>query len=210
MKKVFDFNEEREFFGLLIDESTYQWLDPNKALRKQFPNIFSPIHLEFKVRFFPTDPANDLKNNFTKYLFVQHLKREIANGKLLCPMSIAARLASFLVQSKTTTNIDLVDEIFFFLDELGDFRPDEHRKNYLSDFHFLPIQDVEFERQLEQFHKENRYVRFLLFLSNSSLIRCFFFSGQTPFQTEENYLTLASSLDFYGLELHNVSVKVNS
>lgn len=34
------------------------------------------------------------------------------------------------------------------------------------------------------------------------------FSGQTSSESERNYLRLASSLEFYGIEFHQVSVKV--
>ena len=46
----------------------------------------------------------------------------------------------------------------WILGELGDFDPDEHRPGYLEDFRFVPFQNADFESEVEQYHKQHRFV----------------------------------------------------
>jgi hypothetical protein len=39
-------------------------------------------------------------DEFTKYLYVLQLKKELLSGKIWCPRTIAAILSSYIVQSK--------------------------------------------------------------------------------------------------------------
>ncbi|CAF1044909.1 unnamed protein product [Adineta ricciae] len=177
LNEVFDYLDlsiERKYFGLLIEDLTqdfaYRWLDSTKVLKKQLTTM-APYHLYFKVRFFLTDPSTQIDDEFTKYLYVLQIKKELLSGKMWCPRSTAAVLASYLVQS-----------------ELGDYDPDEHQQGYLEDFRFVPFQNMEFENEVEQYHKQHK--------------------GQSPAEAEVNYLHVVSSLDMYGVELHKASVKV--
>lgn len=50
------------------------------------------------------------------------------------------------------------DNVFrFCLGELGDYDPDEHQQGYLEDFRFVPFQNMEFENEVEQYHKQHKY-----------------------------------------------------
>lgn len=99
-----DLSIERKYFGLLIEDLTqdfaYRWLDSTKTLKKQLTTTMSPYHLYFKVRFFLTDPATQIDDEFTKYLYVLQIKKELLSGKMWCPRTTAAILASYIVQSK--------------------------------------------------------------------------------------------------------------
>ncbi|CAF1154657.1 unnamed protein product [Rotaria sordida] len=146
LNEVFDYLDlsiERKYFGLLIEDLTqdfaYRWLDSTKTLKKQLTTTMSPYHLYFKVRFFLTDPSTQIDDEFTKYLYVLQIKKELLSGKMWCPRSTAAILASYIVQS-----------------ELGDYDSDEHRQGYLEDFRFVPFQNSDFENDVEQYHKEHR------------------------------------------------------
>lgn len=106
LNEVFDYLDlsvERKYFGLLVEDLTqdfaYRWLDATKVLKKQLTTM-SPHHLYFKVRFFLTDPSTQIDDEFTKYLYVLQIKKELLSGKMWCPRSTAAVLASYLVQSK--------------------------------------------------------------------------------------------------------------
>ncbi|CAF1198548.1 unnamed protein product, partial [Didymodactylos carnosus] len=142
LNEVYDYLDlsERKYFGLLIEDLTqdtsYRWLDPLKTLKKQF-NTTSPYHLYFKIRFFVLDPVK-LEEEFTKYLYVLQIKKEILSGKLWCARSKASLLASYLVQS-----------------ELGDYDATQHRPGYVSDFRFVPFQNPEFEHETEEYHKKH-------------------------------------------------------
>ncbi|GAA6111639.1 tyrosine-protein phosphatase non-receptor type 4-like, partial [Tachysurus ichikawai] len=60
---------ERDYFGLhLADESSDspRWLDPNKPIRKQLKRG-SPHHLNFRVKFFVSDPSK-LQEEYTRYV----------------------------------------------------------------------------------------------------------------------------------------------
>jgi predicted DNA-binding ribbon-helix-helix protein len=56
-----------------------------------------------------------------------------------CPRSIAAILASYIVQS-----------------ELGDYDVNEHPSGYLNDFRFVPFQNLEFENEVHLYQKQAR------------------------------------------------------
>ncbi|CAF4402048.1 unnamed protein product, partial [Adineta steineri] len=96
-------------------------------------------HLYFKVRFFVTDPWIQIDDEFTKYLYVLQLKKELLSGKIWCPRTLATILASYIVQS-----------------ELGDYDINEHQSGYLNDFRFVPFQNSDFESEVQQYHKQYR------------------------------------------------------
>jgi erythrocyte membrane protein band 4.1 len=66
--------------------------------------------------------------------------------------------------------------------ELGDYEPDEHGPNYLSDFRFAPNQTHELEEKVCELHKQHR--------------------GQTSAEAELLYLENAKKLAMYGVDLH--------
>jgi len=74
--------------------------------------------------------------------------------------------------------------------ELGDYNPDEHVEGYLSEFRFVPNQLEDFERDVTELHKLHR--------------------GQTPADSELNYLTCGKCLEMYGVDLHNARLRDQS
>ena len=59
--------------------------------------------------------------------------------RLPCSFVTHALLGSYLVQS-----------------EMGDYDPDEHRKDYLRDFKFAPKQTPELEAKVMELHKTQK------------------------------------------------------
>uniref|UniRef100_A0A673VZR7 protein-tyrosine-phosphatase n=1 Tax=Salmo trutta TaxID=8032 RepID=A0A673VZR7_SALTR len=69
---------ERDYFGLqLADDSSdsQRWLDPTKPIRKQLKRG-SPHSLNFRVKFFVTDP-NKLQEEYTRYQYFLQIKQDI-------------------------------------------------------------------------------------------------------------------------------------
>ncbi|XP_019524250.1 PREDICTED: tyrosine-protein phosphatase non-receptor type 4 [Hipposideros armiger] len=130
---------ERDYFGLqLVDDSTDnpRWLDPNKPIRKQLKRG-SPYSLNFRVKFFVSDP-NKLQEEYTRYQYFLQIKQDILTGRLPCPCNTAALLASFAVQS-----------------ELGDYNQSENLPGYLSDYSFIPNQPQDFEKEIAKLHQQH-------------------------------------------------------
>uniref|UniRef100_A0A667HH49 Tyrosine-protein phosphatase non-receptor type n=1 Tax=Lynx canadensis TaxID=61383 RepID=A0A667HH49_LYNCA len=130
---------ERDYFGLqLADDSTDnpRWLDPNKPIRKQLKRG-SPYSLNFRVKFFVSDP-NKLQEEYTRYQYFLQIKQDILTGRLPCPYNTAALLASFAVQS-----------------ELGDYNQSENLPGYLSDYSFIPNQPQDFEKEIAKLHQQH-------------------------------------------------------
>uniref|UniRef100_A0A8C9TT76 protein-tyrosine-phosphatase n=1 Tax=Scleropages formosus TaxID=113540 RepID=A0A8C9TT76_SCLFO len=174
---------ERELFGLQLAEEpadSARWLDPHKAVKKQFKGS-APWLLNFRVRFFIADP-NSLQQEKTRWLRIHnwnvcfdenHFSPLFLPCRLSCPLSSAVVLASYAVQS-----------------ELGDHCPSEHPPGYLSASRFLPAQDEDFLFKVESLHPQHR--------------------GLKQSEAELCYLNIARTLDFYGVELHSARDSSNA
>ncbi|KAA0715732.1 Tyrosine-protein phosphatase non-receptor type 4 [Triplophysa tibetana] len=130
---------ERDYFGLhLADDSSDspRWLDPTKPIRKQLKRG-SPHHLNFRVKFYVSDP-NKLQEEYTRYLYFLQIKQDILSGILPCPHNTAALLASYAVQS-----------------EAGDYSEAENSSGYLSEFCFIPNQPQGFEKDVTKHHQQH-------------------------------------------------------
>ena len=55
--------------------------------------------LRFCVKFYTPDPAQ-LEEEYTRYLFALQIKRDLAQGWLMCNDNTAALMASYIVQGK--------------------------------------------------------------------------------------------------------------
>ncbi|XP_029395164.1 tyrosine-protein phosphatase non-receptor type 4 isoform X2 [Mus pahari] len=126
---------------LLLDNTVQafrvnRWLDPNKPIRKQLKRG-SPYNLNFRVKFFVSDP-NKLQEEYTRYQYFLQIKQDILTGRLSCPCNTAALLASFAVQS-----------------ELGDYNQSENLAGYLSDYSFIPNQPKDFEKEIAKLHQQH-------------------------------------------------------
>ncbi|XP_072250411.1 tyrosine-protein phosphatase non-receptor type 3 isoform X1 [Leuresthes tenuis] len=141
--------QERQLFSLQIRESSTaiasitanthspRWLEPEKPLKKQIKGLASPFYLNFRVRFFISDP-NSLQHEQTRHLYFLQIRSDIREGRLQCPLSAAVVLASYAVQS-----------------EMGDHCP-SRPPGYLSKCHFIPEQDEDFISKVEDLHPQHK------------------------------------------------------
>ncbi|KAK8756922.1 hypothetical protein V5799_000376 [Amblyomma americanum] len=155
---------ERDYFGLTYrdNEDQRNWINLEKSLSKQMKR--RPWEMSFEVKFYPPDPSQ-LQEDITRYQLCLQIRDDILSGKLPCSFVTHALLGSYLVQA-----------------ELGDFDPEDHGRNYLSEFRFAPNQTPELEDKVMELHKQHK--------------------GQTPAEAELHYLENAKKLAMYGVDLH--------
>ncbi|XP_030249722.1 band 4.1-like protein 4B [Sparus aurata] len=122
---------ETDYFGLqfMDTEQVSHWLDMSKFIKKQIRDG-SPYRLFFRVKFYSSEP-NNLREEFTRYLFVLQLRQDILSGKLKCPYDVSVELAAYCLQS-----------------ELGDCDPLEHSPELVSEFRFSPKQSEAMEADI--------------------------------------------------------------
>ncbi|KAG8198631.1 hypothetical protein JTE90_026528 [Oedothorax gibbosus] len=131
---------ETDYFGLeYVDcAGTKFWLDYEKPMCRQMGlSMIHPI-MCFSVKFYTPDPAQ-LEEEYTRYLFSLQIKRDMAQGILLCNDNTAALMASYIVQA-----------------ECGDFVSEDYPDHtYVSSFKFVPHQDEEFQHKIMENHKKH-------------------------------------------------------
>ncbi|XP_041860302.1 band 4.1-like protein 1 [Melanotaenia boesemani] len=156
---------ERDYFGLtfLDTDNSKNWLDPSKEIKKQI-RVGAWV-LGFSVKFYPPDPSV-LIEDITRYYLCLQLRDDILSGRLPCSFVTHALLGSYTVQA-----------------ELGDYEPEEHGPDYVSDFHFAPNQTRELEERVMELHRNYR--------------------GMSPAEAEINFLENAKKLSMYGVDLHH-------
>uniref|UniRef100_A0A4W6BQA0 FERM domain-containing protein 3 n=1 Tax=Lates calcarifer TaxID=8187 RepID=A0A4W6BQA0_LATCA len=157
---------EKDYFGIrYVDpEKQRHWLEPNKPVVRQMKSQ-QPYTMCFRVKFYPHEPMK-IKEELTRYLLYLQLKRDIYHGRLLCPFAEAAYLGACIVQA-----------------ELGDYDPEEHPSDYISDFKLFPKQSLKLERKIMEIHKNE-------------------LRGQCAALAELNMLQRAHSLETYGVDPH--------
>ncbi|XP_039535970.1 protein 4.1b isoform X4 [Pimephales promelas] len=155
---------ERDYYGLVMwdSPSTRVWLDCAKEIRKQ---IKSPeTEFFFSIKFYPPDPSI-LAEDITRYLLCLQLKKDILIGRLPCPSDILPLLGSYTVQST-----------------LGDYDPNLHKNNYVSEIVLAPNQSEELEERVMELHSTYRFM--------------------SPAQADMLFLENAMGLPMYGVDLH--------
>ncbi|XP_023558782.1 protein 4.1 isoform X5 [Octodon degus] len=155
---------EEDYFGLAIWDNTTSktWLDSAKEIKKQARGI--PWNFTFNVKFYPPDPAQ-LTEDITRYYLCLQLRQDIVAGRLPCSFATLALLGSYTIQS-----------------ELGDYDPELHGMDYVSDFKLAPNQTKELEEKVMELHKSYR--------------------SMTPAQADLEFLENAKKLSMYGVDLH--------
>lgn len=155
---------EEDYFGLAVWDSTTSktWLDSAKEIKKQVRGV--PWNFTFNVKFYPPDPAQ-LTEDITRYYLCLQLRQDIVAGRLPCSFATLALLGSYTVQS-----------------ELGDYDPELHGVDYVSDFKLAPNQTRELEEKVMELHKSYR--------------------SMTPAQADLEFLENAKKLSMYGVDLH--------
>ncbi|XP_075780279.1 band 4.1-like protein 2 isoform X4 [Pelodiscus sinensis] len=156
---------EKDYFGLLFQDNSDQknWLDSSKEIKRQIRSL--PWLFTFNVKFYPPDPSQ-LTEDITRYFLCLQLRQDIASGRLPCSFVTHALLGSYTLQA-----------------ELGDYDPEEHNNDYISEFQFAPNQTKEMEEKVVELHKTHR--------------------GLTPAQADSHFLENAKRLSMYGVDLHH-------
>uniref|UniRef100_A0A3Q1ILM9 FERM domain-containing protein n=1 Tax=Anabas testudineus TaxID=64144 RepID=A0A3Q1ILM9_ANATE len=156
---------ERDYFGLTFQDTdnSKNWLDPSKEIKKQIR--VGSWNFGFSVKFYPPDPSV-LIEDITRYYLCLQLRDDILSGRLPCSFVTHALLGSYTVQA-----------------ELGDYEPEEHGPDYVSDFRFAPNQTRELEERVMELHRNYR--------------------GMSPAEAEVNFLENAKKLSMYGVDLHH-------
>ncbi|ELK24574.1 Band 4.1-like protein 4B [Myotis davidii] len=130
---------ETDYFGLQFLDSAQvaHWLDHSKPIKKQMKT--GPAYaLHFRVKYYSSEP-NNLREEFTRYLFVLQLRHDILSGKLKCPYETAVELAALCLQA-----------------ELGECELPEHTPELVSEFRFIPNQTEAMEFDIFQRWNECR------------------------------------------------------
>uniref|UniRef100_A0A8C2BT63 FERM domain-containing protein 3 n=1 Tax=Cyprinus carpio TaxID=7962 RepID=A0A8C2BT63_CYPCA len=157
---------EKDYFGIrYVDpEKQRHWLDPSKPVVKQM-KCQQPYTMCFRVKFYPQEPIK-IKEELTRYLLYLQLKRDVYHGRLLCPFTDAAYLGACIVQA-----------------ELGDYDPEEHPADYISDFKLFPKQSLKLDSKIMEIHQNE-------------------LRGQCPALAELSLRQRAHTLDTYGVDPH--------
>uniref|UniRef100_A0A8C9W7G0 FERM, ARHGEF and pleckstrin domain-containing protein 2 n=1 Tax=Scleropages formosus TaxID=113540 RepID=A0A8C9W7G0_SCLFO len=118
-----------------------------------------PMNTLFRlsVKFFPPDPGQ-LQEEFTRYLFVLQLKRDLMENRLPCTENTAALLISHLIQSEIGDYDDTADREFLkqnkllpIQDRLQEKIMDLHRKHLGQNPAESDFQILEIARKLEMY-----------------------------------------------------------
>lgn len=58
------------------------------------------VSLNFRIKFYPEDAAEELMQEITQHLFFLQVKEAILNMEIFCPPEASVLLASYAVQAK--------------------------------------------------------------------------------------------------------------
>ncbi|KAK2513844.1 Frmd3 [Columba guinea] len=218
---------EKDYFGIrYVDpEKQRHWLEPNKSIFKQMKS-HPPYTMCFRVKFYPHEPLK-IKEELTR-------KKDILEFTIMVKIILLAWHAKNVIKPvhiskeklllKKKENLECIALVLSgtrMTAELGDYDPDEHPENYISDFSIFPKQSQKLEKKMAEMHKNefrdrtyvfcceisvgSAVIKFLIDTDLSeTLNHCFIydFRGQSPAVAEFNLLLKAYSLETYGVDPH--------
>ncbi|CAB3241098.1 unnamed protein product [Arctia plantaginis] len=169
---------ETDYFGLRYVDAGGQrhWLHMAKLILKQVKDA-SPILFSFRVKFYPPNPLL-LKEDVTRFQIYLQLKRDLLHGRLYCTANEAAMLGALIIQI-----------------ELGDYDPNIHVGNYVTEMRLLLRQTEVIEARIQELHREPVEGT----PGGSGGVK-----GMTTQEAERTFLKIACQLDTYGVDPHPV------
>nr|VZI37922.1 unnamed protein product [Spirometra erinaceieuropaei] len=92
---------ERDYFGLRYTDkdNQRQWLDLGRNVRKQMMGAHSG-GLSFRVKHYPGNPIEDFYQEISQYLLYLQIRRDLVQGRLLCPLEELYTLGALIMQAE--------------------------------------------------------------------------------------------------------------
>ncbi|KAI1301383.1 Tyrosine-protein phosphatase non-receptor type 14 [Halotydeus destructor] len=163
--------QDCRYFGFLFrtKQGAYQWLDVEKPVKKQLDKLADSWRIYLKIQFFVPD-IDMLCDDISRSHYYLQLKTQFIEDRLKCSHEEATRLAAYSLQS-----------------EFGDYQPETHTVNFLSNFALLPRRMT-----TDLAERDNLLEQVLNLYRNLHNIQ--------PGIAEIMYITEAQQLDGYGQE----------
>ncbi|XP_026486618.1 FERM domain-containing protein 3 [Vanessa tameamea] len=169
---------ETDYFGLRYVDAGGQrhWLHLAKLILKQVKDA-SPILFSFRVKFYPPNPLL-LKEDVTRFQIYLQLKRDLLHGRLYCTSNEAAMLGALIIQI-----------------ELGDYDPNIHVGNYVTEMRLLLRQTDAIEARIQELHRDPMEGT----PGGTGGVK-----GMSTQEAERTFVKIACQLDTYGVDPHPV------
>ncbi|VDN97520.1 unnamed protein product [Rodentolepis nana] len=173
---------ERDYFGLrYMDKNNQrQWLDLGRNVKKQMSGALSSA-LSFRVKHYPGNPIVDFHQEISLYLLYLQLRRDLVQGRLLCPLNELYTMGALILQSEYGDAPE--DE---GSGELNGSISDEEYKSYFKNFKIVFNQTKKIESEIIARHKIYR--------------------GLTARDAEVEVIKMASQLPTYGVDPFPVKI----
>ncbi|KAL5967107.1 FERM domain-containing protein 3 [Taenia solium] len=174
---------ERDYFGLrYMDKNNQrQWLDLGRSVKKQMTGAHSTA-LSFRVKHYPGNPIADFRQEISQYLLYLQIRRDLVQGRLLCPLNDLYTIGALILQSEygDAPSDDDSTELN------GSLSSEEEYKAYFKNFKIVFNQTKKIESEIISRHKTYR--------------------GLTTRDAEVEVLKRASKLPTYGVDPFPVKI----
>ncbi|EUB64646.1 FERM domain-containing protein 3 [Echinococcus granulosus] len=174
---------ERDYFGLrYMDKNNQrQWLDLGRDVKKQMTGAHSTA-LSFRVKHYPGNPIADFHQEISQYLLYLQIRRDLVQGRLLCPLNDLYTIGALILQSEygDAPSDDDSTELN------GSLSSEEEYKAYFKNFKIVFNQTKKIESEIISRHKTYR--------------------GLTARDAEVEVLKRASKLPTYGVDPFPVKI----
>ncbi|VUZ42001.1 unnamed protein product [Hymenolepis diminuta] len=173
---------EKDYFGLrYMDKNNQrQWLDLGRNVKKQMTGAHSSA-LSFRVKHYPGNPITDFHQEISQYLLYLQIRRDLVQGRLLCPLNELYTMGGLILQSEYGDAPE--DE---GSGELNGSISDEEYKAYFKNFKIVFNQTKKIESEIIARHRMYR--------------------GLTARDAEVEVIRMASKLPTYGVDPFPVKV----